>query len=320
MCDINNPRIEGKEIFNRIVRFSKSDALDEGEIETMLIREIQTNDYVTKSNLPFCDYVINPYIGCVHGCKYCYASFMKRFTGHTEDWGTFLDVKQCDKPISVKKLTGKAVFLSSVTDPYNSYEKKYGITRAILEQLSYIDCTLYISTKSSLILRDIDLLKKQKHLVAAVSLNTLDENFRREMDHGATVESRLGTLRELHENGIYTVLFISPIFPCLTDFRTLIEATRAFIDEFWFENLNLRGNYKAAVLGYIHAKYSQYDELYKTIYQKGDTTFWKEMERDFTAYCTAHSIKYVNAFDHKRLVIEKKQRRTLMQQEGEPVT
>ena len=283
----------------------------------MLINENKTNDYVTKSNLPFCDYVINPYGGCVHGCKYCYASFMKRFTGHTEDWGTYLDIKRCDKPISAKKLTGKAVFLSSVTDPYNPYEKKYEITRTILEQLSQIDCTLYISTKSSLILRDIDVLKKQKHLVAAVSLNTLDENFRRAMDHASTVEGRLNTLRELHENGIYTVLFMSPIFPRLTDFRALIEATRAFIDEYWFENLNLRGDYKAAVLGYIHANYPQYDELYNAIYKKGVSTFWKEMERDFTAYCAEHSIKYVNAFDHTRLVNEKKQSGKLMRQGGD---
>ena len=282
----------------------------------MLINENKTKDYVTKSNLPFCDYVINPYGGCVHGCKYCYASFMKRFTGHTEDWGTYIDIKRCDKPISAKKLTGKAVFLSSVTDPYNPYEKKYEITRNILEQLSQIDCTLYISTKSSLILRDIDVLKKQKHFVAAVSLNTLDENFRRAMDHASTVEGRLNTLRELHENGIYTVLFMSPIFPGLTDFRALIEATRAFIDEYWFENLNLRGDYKAAVLGYIHANYPQYNELYNAIYKKGVSTFWKEMERDFTAYCAEHSIKYVNAFDHTRLVNGKKQSRKLMRQEG----
>lgn len=283
----------------------------------MLIKEISTNDYVTKSNLPFCDYVINPYVGCVHGCKYCYASFMKRFTGHTEQWGTFLDVKRCGKPLGKKKLSGKSVFLSSVTDPYNPLEKKYEITRGLLEQLQDIDCTLYISTKSSLILRDIDLLKKQKHLVVDMSLNTLDDNFRKAMDRAASVEERLWTLRELHENGIYTVLFISPLFPGITDYRELVGATKDVVQEYWFENLNLRGDYKKRILDYIHENYPQYDELYHTIYQKGDTLFWQELEKDFTAYCEERSIKYVNAFNHSKLVNEKKQSGRLMRQEGE---
>ena len=54
----------------------------------LAVQGIPTTDYVTKPNLPFCDYVINPYAGCTHGCKYCYARFMKRFTGHTEEWGS----------------------------------------------------------------------------------------------------------------------------------------------------------------------------------------------------------------------------------------
>ena len=282
----------------------------------MLIKEITTNDYVTKSNLPFCDYVINPYVGCTHSCKYCYASFMKRFTGHMEAWGTFLDIKRCSKPISAKKLTGKAVFLSSVTDPYQPLERKYGVTRAILEQLQYIDCTLYISTKSNLILRDVDLLKKQRHCVAAVSINTLDDGFRQAMDHASSIGERLRTLKELNENGIYTVLFMSPIFPGLTDYRELIEATRDFVREYWFEDLNLRGDYKAAVLDYIHTHYPQYYGLYQTIYNKGDQNYWRELEQDFTAYCEAHSIRYVNAFHHTKLVNEKKQGGKLMRQKG----
>lgn len=273
----------------------------------MLIKEIQTNDYVTKSNLPFCDYVINPYVGCTHACKYCYASFMKRFTGHTEEWGTFLDVKRCMKPISGKKLTGKAVFLSSVTDPYNAAEKKFELTRDILTQLKEIDCTLYISTKSSLILRDLDLLKEQKNLTVAVSLNTLNESFRRAMDRGSSVEERLNTLKTLHENGIFTVLFMSPIFPGITDFRELVEASNSFVDEYWFENLNLRGEYRSTILEYIRKSYPQLESLYRRIFNAGDTSYWQELEREFIAYCTENQIRFVNAFNHTELVKAKKQ-------------
>ena len=84
----------------------------------MKISTIETKSYVTKSNLPASDYVINPYVGCPHGCKYCYACFMKRFTGHDEPWGTFIDVKKCDKPLNPKQLTGKRVFVFCTTQIY----------------------------------------------------------------------------------------------------------------------------------------------------------------------------------------------------------
>lgn len=105
-------------------------------------KEIITKDLLTKSNLPASDYVINPYIGCPHACKYCYARFMKRFTGHTEEWGNFIDIKNCDKPINLKRIYQKSVFISSVTDCYNPFEEKYQLTRKILTQLKQADCCL----------------------------------------------------------------------------------------------------------------------------------------------------------------------------------
>ena len=182
----------------------------------MIEKEVAVKDLVTKSNLPASDYVINPYVGCPHGCRYCYACFMKRFTNHGEAWGSFIDIKRCDKPISKKKLQGKSVFLSSVTDCYNPFEEKYRNTRKILEQLISINCELNISTKSHLILRDIDLLKQCNNLKVSVSVNTLDEQFKNDMDHASSIMKRLETLEILHQNGIYTVLFMSPIFPGIT--------------------------------------------------------------------------------------------------------
>ena len=213
--------------------------------------KIIVKDLVTKSNLPASDYVINPYVGCPHGCRYCYACFMKRFTGHSEEWGSFIDIKQCDKPISQKKLQGKSVFLSSVTDCYNPFEEKYKITRNILEQLISIDCELNISTKSNLVLRDIDLLKQCKNLKVYISVNTLDEKFKNDMDNASSIQERLETLETLYKNGIYTVLFMSPVFPGITDYREIIEKTNKYVDEYWFENLNLRGSYKQDIISYI---------------------------------------------------------------------
>lgn len=268
----------------------------------MVVKEVVVKDLVTKSNLPASDYVINPYVGCPHGCRYCYACFMKRFTNHSEAWGSFIDIKRCDKPISKRKLQGKSVFLSSVTDCYNPFEEKYRNTRKILEQLISINCKLNISTKSHLILRDIDLLKQCNNLKVSVSINTLDEQFKNDMDHASSIMKRLETLETLHQNGIYTVLFMSPIFPGITDYKEIIVKTQRYVDEYWFENLNLRGSYKQDILSYIKNAYPQLVELYDEIYVKGNMGFWKNLAVEIEEYCAVHSIKHINYFYHKELV------------------
>lgn len=268
-------------------------------------KEIHVNDYLTKSNLPASDYVINPYVGCPHGCKYCYASFMKRFTGHKEDWGTFIDIKKCDKEINIKKLENKNVFLSSVTDCYNKFEEKYELTRKILKQLVNANCYLSISTKSKLILRDLDLLKQMKNITVSMSINTLDEYFRKDMDNASSIQERLNTLKELHKNGIHTVLFMSPIFPYITNFKEIIEVSKEYIDEYWFENLNLRGDYKTRILFYIQEKYPEFINEYNNIYIKGNKQYWKDLSKQIKEYCEDNKVKYINYFYHEELVKNK---------------
>ena len=269
-------------------------------------KHIQVNDYLTKSNLPASDYVINPYVGCPHRCKYCYASFMKRFTGHKEEWGTFVDIKQCDKKINITKLINKRVFLSSVTDCYNKFEEKYELTRNILKQLVDVVCKLNISTKSKLILRDMDLLKQMKNLTVSISINTLDENFKNDMDNASSIEERLQTLKELHNNGIYTVLFMSPIFPYITNFKEIIEASKQYVNEYWFENLNLRGDYKTKILFYIQEKYPELIDKYNNIYIRGNKQYWYDLSKEIQEYCENNNVKYINYFYHEELVQNKK--------------
>ena len=273
----------------------------------MVVNEITVNDYLIKSNLPDSDYVINPYVGCTHGCKYCYASFMKRFTGHKENWGDFIDIKRCNKPIDLRKISGKNIFLSSVTDCYNQYEKDFCITRNILEQLIDSDCNLSISTKSKLILRDIDLLKQMKNLIVCMSINTLNEKFRSDMDNASTIKERMDTLKELHNNGIYTVLFMSPIFPYITEWKEIIDQTKDYVDEYWFENLNLRGNYKKEILDYIRTNYSDLYSDYIDIYLKKNNKYWKDLAEEINNYCNLNNINYTNYFYHKELVEKKKE-------------
>ena len=164
----------------------------------MIIRETYTQNVINKSNLPVCDYALNPYVGCAHGCKYCYACFMKRFTGHDEPWGEFLDVKTW-KPISEPcRYAGKEIFVGSVTDPYQPQEEIYCRTRAALEQLRGSGAKLSIATKSDLVLRDLELIKSFPDARVSWSVNTLNEEFRADMDDAVSIERRLAAMAAFH--------------------------------------------------------------------------------------------------------------------------
>ena len=141
-------------------RFGGTEYMEEVRTEDILIRDVETKNIMTKSNLPVGGYSVNPYVGCTHACKYCYASFMKRFTGHTEEWGTFLDIKHWPEIKEPKKYAGQRVVIGSVTDGYNPQEKEFGNTRKLLEQLRGSGADILITTKSDLVVRDLDLLKE----------------------------------------------------------------------------------------------------------------------------------------------------------------
>lgn len=267
----------------------------------MKIKEIEVKDIITKSNIPGADFVINPYVGCPHACKYCYACFMKRFTNHPEPWGTFVDVKRTFKPIKTEKLAGKNVFLSSVTDAYNPIEAKYKITRNILKQLKNIDCNITVTTKSSLVLRDIDILKDIKNLTVSFSVNTLDEKFKNDMDSASPIKERLNALKTLHDNGIYTALFQSPMFPYITDFKSIINETKSYVNEYWFENLNLRVPYKGIIMSYIQKNYPQYFDNYMDIYNRHDTKYWDDLTLEIADFCKKENIMGINYFHHEKI-------------------
>ena len=169
-----------------------------------LIKQIPVRSILSKSNLPVCEYSVNPYVGCTHGCKYCYASFMKRFTGHAEDWGSFLDVKIWPEIKNPEKYAGKELFIGSVTDPYLPQEAVYERTKALLLQLKGSGARLSIATKSDLILRDLELIRSFPEARVSWSINTLEEDFQRDMDGAVSIERRLAAMEAFHRAGVRT--------------------------------------------------------------------------------------------------------------------
>lgn len=267
------------------------------------INEIQVSSIITKSNLPDADYVINPYIGCMHFCIYCYARFMKRFTGHTEEWGEFVDVKINAPdliPIKTSKYKGRSIFIASVTDAYLPLERKYQLTRKVLEKLIPLQPNLGVQTKSDLILRDIDLLKQFNNCEVGLTITTLDDNLRKEIEpFTSPVQNRINTLKELKKAGIKTYVFIGPIMPFITDWKKIIFETNHCVDFYMFENLNIAGSIWEAVKNWLKEKHPDLLKDYENIYfSKND--YWDKAEEEIEQFCKEQKVSYKIYFHHRK--------------------
>ena len=283
---------------------------DMGVISAMIIQEIETKSVLTKSNLPVSDYSVNPYVGCEHACKYCYACFMKRFTNHAEAWGEFVDVKYWNALKKPEKYAGKELFIGSVTDPYQPLEEQYGRTRTLLQELQGSGAKLSIQTKSDLVLRDIDLIKTFPDARVGFSINTLDEGFKNDMDTAVSIKRRLSAMEKLHSEGIRTTCFISPIFPGITDVKEIIDRVKKHCNLVWIENLNLRGSYKSVIMDFIKEKHADLLPLYEDIYIRGSRLYWRNLDDQIRSYAKTNGLKYVrdddsmkNPFDAPPVVV-----------------
>ena len=207
---------------------------------SLIIREIKAKSILTKSGIPGVDYCVNPYIGCAHGCRYCYATFMKKYTSHTEPWGSFVDVKINAPEILQKQLKRASmgrVMISSVTDAYQPIESKYKRTRQCLEILLQSQFPVDILTKSPLVLRDIDLIKKFKDIEVGITITTNDEKISRVFEPNApSIMARIRTLRALHDKGINTYAFIGPVLPMNPE--ALSEKIRPHVDSIIIDRMN----------------------------------------------------------------------------------
>jgi len=267
----------------------------------MKLNEIKASSIITKSNLPDADYVINPYVGCMHSCIYCYARFMKRFTGHAENWGEFVDAKINAPeliPNKTSKYKGKSVFFSSVTDPYLSFERKYQLTRKVLEKLIPLEPNLGIQTKSDLIVRDIDLLKQFKHCEAGLTITTTNDNMRKEVEpFTSSVENRIKSLKSLKESGIKTYVFIGPIFPFLTDWKDIVLKTKKYADFYMLENLNVKGSVWDSIKMWLKQKHPELLKKYEEIYFTKNN-YWNDVEREIEDFCNKDDIDCRIYFHH----------------------
>jgi DNA repair photolyase len=204
---------------------------------SMIIREVCAKSILSRSKV--FDYTINPYVGCQHGCTYCYARFMKRYTGHKEEWGDFVDVK-VNAPSLLQFEIGKKkvgrVWISGTCDPYQPLEKKYELTRKCLEILSKHAWPVTVQTKSPLVHRDVELLRRISAVDVGFSIATGDEDIRKMFEPNlSSIRERIETLGKLHSAGIRTFAMIAPLLPKA---EALAEHLKGNVDYVLIDKMN----------------------------------------------------------------------------------
>jgi len=181
----------------------------------MIIREIRAKTILSRSQIY--DYAVNAYVGCQHACVYCYAKFMRRFTGHREPWGAFVDVKVNAAELLAKEVQRKKkgrVWISGVCDAYQPLERRYKLTRRCLEILTANGWPVTVQTKSPLVLRDLDVLQGARDVEVGFTITTADEKVRKVFEPGAPpIAKRIEALGSLHDAGIATFVMVAPLLP-----------------------------------------------------------------------------------------------------------
>jgi DNA repair photolyase len=203
------------------------------------VREVQAKSILNRSKIhPYC---LNPYTGCEVGCAYCYARlFIPRYSGHAEPWGSFVDVK-INAPDLLRRQLVRArretVWVSSVCDPYQPSEARYGLTRRCLEELVRYQMPVEVQTKSALVRRDLDLFVRFKDIGVGFTVTTDDEPTRRLFEpHASPILERIEVLGELHRRGVRTFAFIGPLIP--SDPDRLAGLLAGHVDHVLVDRLN----------------------------------------------------------------------------------
>jgi len=190
--------------------------MNQPEANRPVVREIEAKSILNASKIY--DYCLNPYTGCEVGCVYCYAAlFMRRYSGHAEPWGRFVDAK-INAPGLLARQILKAkrgtIWIASVCDPYQPLEKTYELTRRCVEILAGKDFPVVIQTKSSLLRRDLDVIRRISDIEVGFTIPTDEEGISRLFEPGAApIRERIEVLKEFKSAGVRTYAFAGPLLP-----------------------------------------------------------------------------------------------------------
>ena len=199
---------------------------------------------------------------------------MKRFTGHKEPWGQFVDVKLNAPDLLRREITRKKpdrVWISGVCDPYQPLEGKYKLTRQCLEILVQNNWPVTIQTRSPLVLRDVDIIKQGQYFEVGLSITTADDGIRKLFEPNApSISERVRALDELHQAGIKTYVMIAPMLP---ESDSLAEILIGKVDYAMLDRMNY--HYADWVYRKFGLEHKMTDDYFALTQQKLTSTFAK---------------------------------------------
>ena len=167
-------------------------------------------------------FTLNPYVGCSFGCEYCYARFFAPSKRHRETWGRWVTVKKNAVELMTEACrsgalkSGDAVYMSSVTDPYQPIERQIRLTRAVLESVldAGVQPRLTIQTRGQLVTRDIDVFRRFERIRVNVTVTTDSDAVRRRYEpHCPSIAARFKALKALSAAGVRVGVSVSPMLP-----------------------------------------------------------------------------------------------------------
>jgi len=247
------------------------------------IEEIKIKKALNRLHSNFLPYKwdLNVYRGCSHRCQYCYALYSHKYLENGKNFFDTIYVKTniveaLEKELSSKRWKHEVINLGGVTDSYQLIEEKYGLMREVLKLMIKYKTPIVISTKSDLILRDMDLLEELAKVTSvnvAVTIITMDENIRKQIEPGARPsEKRLEVLKQLAGKNIGLGLHLMPILPMITDSEENIEnifreVSKIPIDYAICGFLNLRSATRVNFLDFIKLNFPNLFDDYLKLYQ-----------------------------------------------------
>jgi DNA repair photolyase len=264
------------------------------------IREVTVDRALRADPLPEVDYSFNPYVGCYHGCLFCYVPRLLQL--ERAAWGTSVVVKRNAATVlarEIRKMSRGLVMISTATDPYQFVEGKYRITRHALEVLLRAQWPVSVLSRSPLMARDLDLFSRFETIDVGMSVPTLDDRARVLLEPWAPpIEARLRCLQTLAEAGLKTFVSFAPAYPPTGDETPdsiAAEFASRGVDEVFTRTLDARWGVRDAMLPRLRGS-----EIEGQLARISDLDYMESFLADLADACRSHGLRFLGGGRYRK--------------------